>query len=153
MAKVDVTSPKLTRWDKQQKVFYEKFTTLKDGLTHSFDYFAQIHKQTLSSPSDFFEKVSKSQEPERSVLLEIINTCEDEERRREAYERLKELDHILQEFNETHTEFLQSEGDKANKRGEYVVLALLAAGGFIGLNNKQVRQFLATTSKSLLQIK
>lgn len=152
MAKVDTTSPKLTRWDKQQRNIMERFTALKDGLTHGFDSYTLIHKQTLDSFSENYETVSESQEFERHELYKIIETSEDETRRKEAFDRLEKLDHIKDKDINALNDRTQSEGDKSGKKIDGAILGLLAASGLI-LGNKQVRQFLSTTGKSLLQIK
>lgn len=152
MAKVDTPAPKLTRGDKAHRKFMDKLDTFKDGLTHGLDSITTIHKQGLDSSSEYYEKVSKSQELERSKLYRIIETCEDETKCKEAYARLKELDHIKEEEIRKHDELIQSERDKAYKNIAGGIIVLGTACGLI-YKNKQVRQALTTMGKNILQIK
>ena len=157
MAKIDVDTPKITRGDKMHKKRMDKLNIFKDGLTYSLDSYALIHKQTLDSSAEYFEKISKSQEPERIMLCEIIKTCEDEKRRKEARERLKELDQIKAETIEKHNVFIQSEGDNTNKNITGSIHALAAVCGLIVIPNKRLRQMtgkvLNTVNKSFLPVK
>lgn len=155
MPKIGTTNPKLTRGDKVHKKYMDKLDVFKDGLMHGLDSLTLIHKQTLDSSVEYAEKVSKSQESERSALYEIIKTCEDEMRRKEAFIRLTELDRIKEEEIKNHDEFIQTERDKANKNTTGSLLLLAVTSGLI--SNKQVRQMtgkaLTTISKNLLHIK
>lgn len=155
MPKVGTTSSKLTRGDKVHKKFMDKLDVFKDGLTHGLDTLTLIHKQTLDSSEEYVEKVSKTQETERSALYEIIKTCEDETRRKEAFIRLTELDRIKEEEIKNHDEFIQTERDKTNKNITGSILCLAVASGVI--SNKQVQQMtgkvLTTISKNLLHTK
>lgn len=147
MANGGTTSMKMTRGDKAHKKFMDKFMVYKDGLKHSMDSFTTIHKQTLDAASKYTETVSKSQEAERASLYEVIKTSEDETRRREAYDRLTELDRIKDEEIKNHNEFSEKERDKANKNITGVVVCLAAAGGFI--SSKQGRQMLGKAFKKV----
>ena len=151
MAKVGTTSSKLTRGDKAHKKFMDKLSVFKDGMTHGLDSFTLIHKQTLDSSLEYAEKISKSQEAERSALYDIIRTCEDKTRRNEDFARLKELDRIKEVEIKNHNEFIQTERDKTNKNVTGSVLLLAVAGGLI--SSKQIRQmtgrFLTTISNNL----
>ncbi len=153
MTKVTTTSPKLTREDKAHKKFMDKLDVFKDTLTHGLDSFTLIHKQTLDSSLEYAEKVSKFQEAERCVLYEIIKSCDDETKRKEAFARLTELDHIKEQEIKNHNEFIQNERDKANKNITGSILCFAVASGLISI--KQVRQItgkvLTTMSKNLLQ--
>lgn len=155
MPKVGTTSQKLTRGDKVHKKFMDKLDVFKNGLTHGLDSLTVIHKQTLDSSVEYAEKISKSQESERTAFYEIIKTCEDETRRKEAFTRLSELDRIKDGEIKKHDEFLQAERDKANKNITGSIVCLAVASGPI--SNKQVRQItgkaLTTISKNLPHIK
>ncbi len=150
MIKENTTTSSIpTRGDKAHKKFMDKLVVFKDGLIYGLDSFTLIHKQTLDSSLDYAEKVSKSQELERSALCEILKTCDDETRRKEAFARLTELDRIKKEEIKNHNEFIQTERDKANKNIVGSILLLAAASGVI--SNKSVRQKLTAISKNLLQ--
>ena len=113
MTKVNTMNTKLTRGDKAHKKFIEKLDVFKDGLKHGMDSLEMIHKQTLDSSVEFTKVVSKSQEVERTALYDIIKKCEDETRRKEAFERLAELDRIKEKEVDTHNDFLKNEREKA----------------------------------------
>ena len=149
MTKIDTPSPKLTRADKAHKKFMDKLDVFREGLEHSLDSIDSIHKRTLDSSSEYYDKVSKSQEFERTALYEIIKTCEDESRRKEAYERLKELDCNKKEDIKNHDELLQTERDKAYGNIAGGIILLGSACGLI-LKNKQVRQALTSMGKNFL---
>ena len=138
MEKATNVSPGLTRGDKVHKKCMDRLVVVKDGLTHGLDSFTLIHKQTLDSSSEYTEIVSKSQEPERSQLLDIIKTSEDETKRKEAYDRLRELDDNKEQEIGNHNEFLQDEGDKANKKTAGTILLIVYVSGLI--TSKPVRQ-------------
>lgn len=152
MARIDATIPKPTRGDKAHKKFMDKLDTFKDGLTHGLDSITTIHKQGLDSSSEYYEKVSKAQEVERSELYKLIAACEDETKCKAAYARLKELDGIKEEEIKKHDELIQSERDKAYKNIAGAIIVLGTACGLI-YKNKQVRQVITTMGKNLLQIK
>ena len=155
MTKADVMNTKLTRGDKAHKKFVEKLSVFKDGLKHGMDSLEVIHKQTLDSSEEFSKIVSKSQEGERTDLYDIIKNCEDETRRKEAYERLAELDRIKEKEIDAHNDFLKYEREKATRNITGGILCLAVAGGLI--SSKQVRQMsgkaLTTISKNLLRTK
>ena len=138
MEKVTNASPRLTRGDMTHKKIMDRLEVVKDGLTHGLDSFTLIHKQTLDSFSEYIEKVSKSQEAERSQLLDIIKTSEDETKRKEVYDRLRELDDIKEQEIGNGNEFLQDVGDKANKNATGAMLLIVCVSGLI--TSKQVQQ-------------
>lgn len=155
MPKEGRTTLPLTRGDKVHKKFMDKYNVFKDGLTHSVDSLTIIHKQTLDSSVAYIEKISMSQETERSELYEIIKTNDDATRRKEAFSRLKELDRIRDEEIEKHDLLLKSERDHANKNITGSIICLAVAGGLF--SNKQVRQITGKTlrkiSNNLLRVK
>lgn len=155
MTKVTTTGPRLTRGDKAHKKYMDKLDVFKDGLNHGLNSFTLIHKQTLDASLEYAEKVSKSQELERSALYEIIKTCEDDTRCKEAFDRLAELDCIKEEEIKRHNELIQNEREIANKNIIGGLFLFAVAGGLI--SSKQVRQmtgkFLATVNKNLPHIK
>lgn len=138
MEKMDTTGSKLTRQDKAHQKFMDKLDTFKDGLIHGLDSLKSTHKQTLDSSSEYATKIIESQKDERSELYAIIKTCEDETKRKEAYERLRELDRIKDEEIENHNRFLQSERDTANKNITGGIICLAVVSGL--MTNKQLRQ-------------
>lgn len=155
MAKENVNAPNLTRGDKVHKKFMDKLDVFKDGMTKGLDSFTLVHKQTLDASTQYAEVVAKSQEAERAALYEVIKTCEDEARRKEAFERLKELDQIKEGEIKRHNDFTHNEREKAYINISGSIICLGVAAGLI--SNKQVRQatgkFLTTAGKKILRLK
>lgn len=155
MAKDTTSISKPTRGDKVHKKYMDKLAVFKEGMTHCLDSFTVIHKQTLDAYSNFEETISKCQEPERTELYEIIKMCEDEERRKEAWDRLRELDGIKDNKTKEHNKSCNIEREKVYKNIAGSLICLGVATKVF--NNKQVRQAtgkaLTTVSKNLHRLK
>lgn len=147
MPKTSTSTPKITRGDKIHKKFIDRLNILNDNLVQSSKVITIVNKQSLDSSAVYYEKVAKSQESERVALCDIIKTCEDESKRREAFERLAELDKLKEKDIKNHNEFIQSERDVANRNIIGNVLLFAVATGLI--SNKQIRR---KTGKTFTQI-
>jgi len=155
MAEKKTTSTNITRSDKVHKKFMDKLNALRDNVNHGYDSLKAVHKQTTDSAVSFKETIDKGQEAERKALYDIISKSENEERRKEAYARLEELDLIKEKEVSEHNAFLKDERESTNKNIVGGMILIAVSAGLI--SNKQVRQIggkaISSVGKSLLRLK
>lgn len=155
MAEKKTTSTNMTRSDKVHKKFMDKLNALRDNVNHGYDSLKAVHKQTTDSAVSFKETIDKGQEAERKALYDIISKSENEERRKEAYARLEELDLIKEKEVSEHNAFLKDERESTNKNIVGGMILIAVSAGLI--SNKQVRQIggkaISSVGKSLLRLK
>ena len=144
-----VPTNNLTRGDKMHLKNMDKLNAVKDTAIHGIDSFTKVHKQIIDSDGDYLEKVANSQKDEKAQLYEIIKTSDDEKKREEAYNRLKELEYIADERIKKHNELSKSEGEKTNNNiaSSVALVVTIACGALYG---KQIKQKLVSISKNLL---